>query len=137
MVTMLNSMRAQLTIWYTGVLALVLVVFAFVTYSYLARAARERTDQSLADTANALISNFTAEADDEGQSDTDAASEVTRNFQFKDRQVIIFDGKDTVIAASDPPTEISKRHPWPALTTLSQSLSQLLLSTGRPDGGRA
>ena len=35
-------MRAQLTLWYTGVLALVLIVFALVTYAYLARAARER-----------------------------------------------------------------------------------------------
>src|SRR5205085_7447426 len=88
---MFSSMRAQLTLWYTGVLALVLVVFAFATYAYLARAARERTDQSLADTANSLVSNFAAESNDEDQSDTDAAAEVTRNFQFKDRQVIIFD----------------------------------------------
>ena len=63
---MFSSMRAQLTLWYTGVLALVLVVFAFATYAYLARAARERTDQSLEDSANSFISNFTAELSDEG-----------------------------------------------------------------------
>ena len=57
---MFDSMRSRLTLWYTGVLALVLVVFAAAAYAYLARAARERTDQSLADAAQALASNFTA-----------------------------------------------------------------------------
>src|SRR5256885_9247695 len=70
---MLDSMRARLTLWYTGVLALVLVIFAVATYAYLARAARTRTDQSLADTANSLISNFSAESNDEEQSSDDAA----------------------------------------------------------------
>ncbi len=132
---MFNSMRAQLTLWYTGVLALVLVVFAFVTYSYLARAARERTDQSLADTANSLISNFTAEASDEDQSEADAAAEVTRNFQFKDRQAIIFDETGAVVAASESPPDVRGKRAWPQLKNLSQSLSELLESAGR--SGRA
>ncbi|HEY0385651.1 MAG TPA: hypothetical protein VGC64_06545, partial [Pyrinomonadaceae bacterium] len=74
---MFETMRSRLTLWYTGVLALVLVIFAVATYTYLARAARERTDQSLADTANSLISNFTSESNDEDQSRDDAAAEVT------------------------------------------------------------
>jgi len=131
---MLNSMRVQLTLWYTGVLALVLVVFAFVTYSYLGRAARERTDQSLADTANSLVSNFTAESSDEDQSETDAAAEVARNFQFKDRQAIIFDENRELVAASEPPTNVNGKRPWPELKTLSQGLSGLMqeaLRSGR------
>ena len=49
---MLNSLRAQLTLWYTGVLALVLVSFAGATYAYLAHQAQQRTDDSLTDTTN-------------------------------------------------------------------------------------
>ena len=36
---MFRSMRARLTLWYTGVLALVLILFSLVTYAYLVRAA--------------------------------------------------------------------------------------------------
>jgi heavy metal sensor kinase len=126
-------MRAQLTLWYTGVLALVLVVFAFITYSYLARAARERTDQSLADTANSLISNFNAESNDEDQTDTDAALEVTRNFRFKDRQAIIFDEDGQAAAVSEPPTNANGKRAWPELQTLSQSLSGLIESARRSE----
>jgi two-component system OmpR family sensor kinase len=128
---MLNSMRAQLTLWYTGVLALVLVVFAFVTYSYLARAARERIDQSLVDSSNSLISNFTAELNDEGQPDTDSAAEVTHSFQFKDRQAIIFDEKGEILAASESPAGANGQLAWPELKSLSQSLSGLRESAKR------
>ena len=132
---MFDSMRSRLTLWYTGVLALVLLIFAAATYTYLARAARERTDQSLADTANSLISNFAAESNDEDQSGDDAALEVTRDFQFSDRQAVIFDETGRVAAASDPPTVTRGRHQWPSIITLSQSLTGLLESTAR--SGRA
>ena len=73
---MLRSMRAQLTLWYTGVLALVLVLFSLATYAYLVRAAQQRTDSSLAETANSFISTFTTEANDENLSADDAAKET-------------------------------------------------------------
>ena len=132
---MFNSMRAQLTLWYTGVLALVLIVFALVTYTYLARAARERTDQSLEDSANSLISNFIAELSDEGETVEAAAAEVARDFQFKDRQVIIFDESGRIVATSAPPADASGKRSWPAATTLAQSLAGLLEQAAR--SGRA
>jgi two-component system OmpR family sensor kinase len=132
---MFDSMRAQLTLWYTGVLALVLVIMAVVTYAYLARAARARTDQLLADTANSLVSNFAGESNDEDQSVDDAAAEVTRDFQFSDRQAIIFDEMGRVVALSDPPAGTRGNAGWPSTTTLSQNLSGLIESATR--SGRA
>jgi heavy metal sensor kinase len=134
---MFESMRARLTLWYTGVLALVLVAFAVATYAYLARAARERTDQSLADTANSLISNFAAESNDEDQSGDDAASEVAHNFQFADRQAVIFDETGRVVAASTPPAGAKGEMLLPALQTLSQSLAGLLESSASSGGSYA
>jgi two-component system OmpR family sensor kinase len=120
-------MRAQLTLWYTVVVARVLVIFALATYAYLARASRERTDQSLADTAHSLISNFDAElAEDEGLSSNEAAAEVTGYFQFKDRQAIVFDERGATVAASVPPTVERGKSPWPELAVLSQSLKGLI-----------
>ncbi len=128
-------MRARLTLWYTGVLALVLVSFACATYLYLARAARERTDQSLADTANSLSSNFAAEANDEDQSSADTAAEVARNFQFGDSQALICDAAGRVVAVSDPPSDARDKLAWPDAPTLAQNLTGLLASAQQ--SGRA
>lgn len=132
---MFETMRARLTLWYTCVLALVLVVFALATYAYLARAARESTDQSLADTADALVSNFIAESDDEDQSGDDAAAEVTRGFQFDKGQAFVFDEVGRLVAASDTPPRAESKPTWPAPPPLSQSMSTLIESAART--GRA
>jgi heavy metal sensor kinase len=122
---MLDSTRARLTLWYTCVLALVLVVFAAATYAYLARAARLRTDQSLADGVNSLASNFAAESEDEGQTDEESAAEAARSFRFDDRQALIFDGDRRLVAASAPPAA-TERRPWPRTDALAQGLLPLL-----------
>ncbi len=132
---MLESMRARLTLWYTGVLALVLVTFAFATYAYLARAARARTDQSLADTAASLSSNFAAESNDEDQSGEDAAAEVTRNFQFGDRQALIFDEAGRLVASSSAPVGVRGKFFFPEVEALSASLGGLVATAAR--SGRA
>ncbi|HEX8071114.1 MAG TPA: heavy metal sensor histidine kinase [Pyrinomonadaceae bacterium] len=132
---MLDSTRARLTLWYTGVLALALVVFAAVTYAYLARAARGRTDQSLADTANAVVSSFTTEMEDENQSGDAAAAEVARAFHFDDRQAIILDDAGRVLAATDAAANARGRHAWPPAPVLLQSAGGLLAAATRQ--GRA
>jgi heavy metal sensor kinase len=127
-------MRSRLTLWYTGVLALVLVVFAAAAYAYLARAVRERTDQSLADSAHSLASNFAAEFE-EDQTGDNAAEEVTRDFQFGDRQAFIFDEPGRVAASSAVPTGASKKQAWPDAAAFSQSLAALAESARK--SGRA
>src|SRR3954454_9175920 len=100
---MFSSMRSRLTLWYTGVLALVLIVFAAAAYTYLARSAGERTDQSLADTVHSLATNFTAEFE-EDQTGGHAAEEVASGFQFNDRQAFIFDERGQMAAWSNAPS---------------------------------
>jgi heavy metal sensor kinase len=129
---MFETMRSRLTLWYTGVLALVLIIFAIATYTSLARAARERADRSLADTASSLISSFADESNDEGLSSADAAAEVTRDFQFNDRQAFIFDETGRLVAASNPPAGAGDRRSWPS--GLEASLTGLLEKV--PPGGR-
>ena len=132
---MLESIRVRLTLWYTGVLALVLVTFAFATYHYLARAARARTDQSLADTAASLSSNFAAESNDEEQSGEDAAAEVTHNFQFGDRQALIFDEAGRLVVSSSAPVSVGGKFFFPEAEALSASLGGLVVTAAR--SGRA
>ena len=123
---MFDSMRAQLTLWYTGVLALVLMIFAVSIYLYLARAARARTDQSLVDTAHYLVSNFKAETEDENLSGAEAALEVTRDFQFSDTQAVILDDSGRMLAASPPPFAAQVKNNWPQAESLPQSMAGLL-----------
>ena len=126
-----DSLRGQLTLWYTGVLALVLIAFAVVTYQYLARTAQQRTDRSLADSANAFISTLTTEANDENQSVKAAAAETTNAFHFPDRQVIVYDQQHKVIAASGVPENIGGKDQWFSPTELSPALVQLLESAAK------
>jgi heavy metal sensor kinase len=109
---MLDSMRVRLTLWYTGVLAIVLIVFASVTFLYIARATRQRADDSLVETATSIGAALSPELN-EGDKPPDAAvREMMPSFQFADRQILVFDGA-RLIASSDPPTAGRPRHPWP------------------------
>ncbi|MDQ2920754.1 MAG: heavy metal sensor histidine kinase [Acidobacteriota bacterium] len=126
-----GSMRSQLTIWYSGVLALVLLIFAVTTYSYLAQAARQRTDDSLADTLNSFISNFNTELDDESHSAEDAAKEAARGFHFRDRQVIVFDGERNAVVASDTAENFPHGPKWFTSAAAQPQLSNLMDSASR------
>ena len=118
-------MRSRLTLWYTGVLAFVLVVFAVAAYAYLARSARGRTDRALADDARSLALNLAAEYE-EDQTGDNAAREVARDFQFTDRQALVFDEKARVAASSAAPLSMSGGRTWPDEAALAQSLAGLV-----------
>ena len=55
---MLRSVRARLTLWYTAILALVLITFSGICYALLAQEIRAATDASLADTAREFAGAF-------------------------------------------------------------------------------
>ena len=133
--TILGSMQARLTFWYTGVLALVLLMFAVSTYLYLARAARQRTDDSLSDTASSFISNFNSELSDEHQPADDAVREAARGFHFRDRQMIVFDDRRNVVDASDTAEELPFGTRWFTLPAAQPQLGDLLDEASR--NGRA
>jgi heavy metal sensor kinase len=130
-----RSMRARLTFWYTGVLALVLLIFAVSTYSYLARAARQRTDDSLSETAASFISNFNAEVGDENQSADNAVKEAAGSFHFRDRQVIVFDQQHNVVVASETIENLPSGTKWFTSAAAQPHLQKLLDSASR--NGRA
>jgi two-component system OmpR family sensor kinase len=131
-----GSMRSQLTFWYTGVLAFVLIIFAIITYTYLARAERQRLDKSLADTANSLVANFNNEVIDEHQPLDEAFRVVTHTFAHRDRQVIVYDEKQQVVLASNvPDDDLALVKDWFSSPAVQPSLRNLLASA---DGnGRA
>lgn len=58
---MFDSVRVRLTLWYTGVLALVLILLAVVTYLFYARDISRRIDSNLSELSDAFATTFHAE----------------------------------------------------------------------------
>src|SRR4051794_30868628 len=121
---MFDSVRARLTLWYTGVLALVLIVFASTFYLFLSHKLTQLTDQGLADMGRAFA-EMTYEEEQEilnedkeeistsepdkvhddsdyptTTSDDDAVIEAAREYKLKDYQFHVYDGARQVIATS-------------------------------------
>ena len=94
---MLRSVRARLTIWYTAILALVLITFSVISYGLLARENRAETDSSLAGTAREFTSAFSSDS-----SVAFARDAVALDFRYSDREIIVISPSGTVVAASRP-----------------------------------
>jgi heavy metal sensor kinase len=111
---MFDSVRARLTLWYTGVLALVLILFAVASYFFLARTLNHRTDDSLAEMSRAFAETLATEEreleaasqqSDQGvtsQIKPDAAAiEAASEYRLKEYQFVVYDDARRVVAASN------------------------------------
>jgi signal transduction histidine kinase len=96
---MFDSVRTRLTLWYVGVLALSLVVFALVIYYAAAAGFHERQDESLRSTAQTVASAYLEEIA-EAHSLTKAGEIVLAELTFPNRYVQLLDTNGQPIAAS-------------------------------------
>ena len=83
---MFESVRARLTLWYLGILAIVLIVFSGISYALLDRSIRSAFDASLAGTTSEVAAAF--------------AREGSVDVRFSDRDIFIFDSSGRVVAAA-------------------------------------
>jgi heavy metal sensor kinase len=99
---MLDSVRVRLTLWYTAVLTLVLIVLALITYFIFWRSTLQRTDVNLSELSEAFLTTLNAEAKD--QSGPDAlklAGQVAINeHRFRDHVFAIFDDTGNMVVSS-------------------------------------
>ena len=91
---MFHSVRARLTLWYTAILALVLIIFSAVSYGLLARAIRAENDASLADTAHEFAAAF-------DPADRSRGRDVLLDFRYSDRQILVFSPRGDLVAGSN------------------------------------
>ena len=108
---MFDSVRARMTLWYTGVLTLVLVTFAVITYVFLVRAMNQQTDAGLAEMAHSFVASLEAEQADESEIHTSdkIIIEVANDFRFRDYQLLIYDASGSLIAASNSSLDLSTK----------------------------
>ncbi len=123
-------MRAKLTLWYSGILALVLVAFAAATYIYFVSASAQRTDDALMDSSDLVVASLKSELGEATERGGQTVREVVNDFRFRDREVVVFDENRQVVASSEPrETERSPRK-WPAAAAFA-SIPGLTSNTGR------
>src|SRR6266436_5022822 len=99
---MLDSVRVRLTLWYTVVLALVLIVLSLITYFIFWRSTVQRTDANLAELSDAFLVTLRAELEDQGGPDPlKAAAQVAiREHNFRDDVYAIVDEAGKVVVSS-------------------------------------
>jgi heavy metal sensor kinase len=90
---MFHSVRARLTLWYTAILALVLIIFSAVSYVLLAREIRADTDASLADTAHQLAATWNPAEHSRGRG-------MLLDFRYNDREIMVFSPTGQIVASS-------------------------------------
>lgn len=105
---MLDSIRTRLTLWYTGVLALVIVVLCGVAYFIFWRSAVRRTDSNLVELSDSFLVTLRAELEDPtGQTGPDvfltAGKEAIEEHHFRDTVYVITDEAGKVILSSQEP----------------------------------
>lgn len=103
---MFSSVRARLTLWYTGMLALALVAFALAGYFFLSITLNRRTDDALGEMANAFAATLANEEADSHAGEDNAANaargkdaksspdeavrEAVSQNQFRDYQIVVY-----------------------------------------------
>jgi len=105
---MLDSVRVRLTFWYTGLLALFLLILSGITYFIFWRSTLQRTDGNLSELAEAFLTTVHAEMQDNFGPDGPkvAAQEAIVEHRFRDHVLAVFDVNGAVLASSqDLPNE--------------------------------
>jgi heavy metal sensor kinase len=99
---MLDSVRVRLTLWYTAVLALVLIVLSLITYFIFWRSTLQRTDLNLSELGEAFLTTFDAELKDQtGPDSLNLAGQVAiREHRFRDHVFAIFDTAGNIVVSS-------------------------------------
>lgn len=99
---MFHSVRARLTLWYTAILALVLIIFSAVSYVLLARAIRAENDSSLADTAHEFAAAF-------DPADRSHDRDVLLDFRSSDREILVLSPRGEIVASSKAKIDAEER----------------------------
>ena len=99
---MFSSIRVKLTIWYIGVLALIVITFALITYSMFVSVLRQETDENLAEMAQTVVVSIKSEQND-GEAERkpdEIVRESLGEFRFRDYQFVVVTAADRFIAST-------------------------------------
>src|SRR5215470_1354572 len=130
---MLDSVRTRLTLWYVGVLALVLIVFSTGVYLLLARNLRRRMDESLRSSSESIAISLVRERA-EGESDAEAAQSTVEELRLLNQAMAIFNSEGRLIVEKKTPGNDRAR--LPALNSIPAEGLRLYTAPGEGDEGQ-
>ena len=99
---MFSSIRVKLTLWYIGVLALIIIAFSAVTYSLLVGILRDELNANVKEiAANVVVSVKAEQGDGDKRRAPDAIiEEALSEFRFRDYQVAIFSRDNKLVTTT-------------------------------------
>ena len=133
---MVDSVRVRLTLWYTAVLAVVLVALSLITYFIFWQSTVRRTDADLAELSNAFLTTLNAEFNDQASPDAfKAAAQVAiTEHRFRDHVFAIFDARgNLVVTSQDVPLATPGNDTAPAGLLTSTSFQRFFDAVSRSD----
>lgn len=113
-VTMFSSVRIRLTLWYSGAMALILLVLASVTYFVLRQNVGKQVDAQSVELADTFLSTVNAEMGDATKPDSldDGVAAAISEHRFRDVTFAAFDPHGNLIGMSESPPSDKHRMPW-------------------------
>src|SRR6267143_4674337 len=138
--TMLDSVRVRLTLWYTAVLTLVLIVLCLITYFIFWRSTLQRSDVNLSELSEAFLTTLDAEVNDQSGPDSlKLAGQVAiTEHRFRDHIFAIFDASGKIVVSSQdvPPTSAAVPLSSPSFQRFLDASSRADRLFGEVKGGR-
>jgi|KBSSwiStaDraftv2_1062776.scaffolds.fasta_scaffold183571_2 two-component system OmpR family sensor kinase len=128
---MFNSVRTRLTVWYTTVMALVLVVLSGTTYLLLRKDVVRRADAQAIELADSFLSTVDAEMGDGSKpesADVGIAAAISEH-RFRDVVFVVFSSQGQLLGVSKSHEQLG-RTTEPSPEAVSASLRPLLVKTG-------
>lgn len=128
---MVHSVRARITLWYAGVFAVFLLVFAVTAYAFLRGSGQARVDEFLAETAIAVAGAMEYERNN-GQGDSAAVATVLSEFRLRETEVVIYDRAARTLQYARAP--LSSRSVSAQATVLPEIRNMRRLLADAPSG---
>ena len=132
---MLDSVRLRLTVWYSAVLAVVLILVSATTYLIVRKTSMQRTDADLAVLADSFLATFQAELADAGNTQTAAILSAARQAMIEHRTntdfFVVLDPNEKILATSnDVAASGTKPDAWVTRVMESSAFQQFAGASG-------
>lgn len=127
---MFDSVRTRLTLWYTGVLALTLIVFSLGVYHLSKSNLRQRLDAEVQTTTEGIARLLVYEFN-EGESESQAVHSALNEHYFPNQAAAIFDAEGRLLSEKSLPD--NHRAEFPTAGFIPTETIQLMTVPGKAD----
>jgi heavy metal sensor kinase len=101
-----DTIRIRLALWFTAILALVLLIFVFSAYFFLDYTLHRQTDRTLRELSNSFADVIGSEDKEESSTDAtdlNAAREALEGLSFRNYQIFVFDAQNKIVSIDKRP----------------------------------